>query len=180
MRDRTPRWRGQAVAGRGPGVGDRIGDLAAGVPAELDDGFEPQVRREGERLPDVIDRAARDSDGGELALPEVRVLAGQGLVEQAAELIAVGHSCRIGGEVRILGEGGQAESVGEARELAVVPDCYDDRSIGGPVDLVRRDRWMGIAHAPGHVAGSDETRGLIDEGGQQGGEQGDLDQLPDA
>ena len=72
------------------------------------------------------------------------------------------------------------EHVGEPPELAVVADRQHHEPVGRGDGLVGRDARVAVAEPSGHHAGVEICRCLVDQAGQQAGEQVDLDPLAQA
>ena len=101
----------------------------------------------------------------------------QPLDQQRPELVPVGGPVLVAGEPRVVDQLGQAQDRAELRELAVVAGGDDQVAVGAGQRLVREQAGVAVAHPEGHRAAGDVRAGVVDQAGQRGGEQVDLDVL---
>ena len=79
------------------------------------------------------------------------------------QLVPVRDPRRIGGVARVRRELRQPGDVAEAGELPVVAHGDDEEPVGGAKDLVRDDRLVRVAHAPGHPSRGEVGRAEVRE-----------------
>src|SRR5882724_9557283 len=134
--------------------------------------------RLGERLPDIVDRAARHAGGLERIQPVTRCALFQRRSHFRHELPPMGHARRIGREALVAGQLGAARRGAETRKLTVVADRQHQETIGCRERLVRHDVGMGCAPALRRLARQQVVETLVGERAELGIEQGEVDVWP--
>jgi len=144
-------------------------------PARLHDRLEPELLGERVGLGDVVDRA--DGDVG-IAQQRHPVVGGAGTEDggQAlAQLIAVGHARLVGGEALVLRQLSEPDRLAQPREQPVVADRQGERPVLRLEGLIRRDARVAVAAAGRKLTREHPSRPQVEQRGQHGVQQRDLD-----
>ena len=136
--------------------------------------------RVGEDLVQGVDRAAGHVEAGQAVDPFGLGLLRGDLGQQGVEGLAVAHAVGVGGEARVGGEFGRLGEGAEALELPVVADRQDEVAVGAGHDLVGHDVRVLVALALGDLARGQVVEPLVDQPGDLGVEQRQVDLLASA
>ena len=171
--------RRQPVVGRGLGEGDRVADGGDGrrARADLDHRVQAHALGEGDPAVDGVDRAARDPRADDVLEPLHRGAGREPLHQEGTQHVAVGGAVLVAGEPRVLGQLGHPEHAAELAELAVVARGDDQVAVRAGERLVGEQAGVAVAHPQRDHPARDVGAALVDQPGQRGGQQVDLDVL---
>ena len=133
--------------------------------------------RIGKDLADIVDRAAGHADRLQRGDP-VGAVAGHGQpLDLRLQLQPVAHPVGVAGKARVAGKLRFACHLAEAGELRIVADGKDEGPVACRIGVVGHDGGMGIAPARRHIAVGEAGDALVDQPGDLGVEQGDVEML---